>query len=243
MTIEEYFGTLQQSFVEIWKNHLQTSKYRDHKALNEYYDEIVDKVDSLIEAYQGIYGKVGDFKNNLKTDFDDPTPYLKELKKFTKEGRKELIDEKDTELWSTIDDILNLIDSTLYQLKEFKEDNGMKSLKDYILETLNESILTEKAYSLKKNDAFKKACEISKKNIDKLDALEYDGFSIDKVAQAFGEKYGVTSYFDNSNGPLFIPWTKEMWEDLAEDYSKAYDILDDMGMFRPEDFSGIATFR
>ena len=27
MTIEEYFGTLQQSFVEIWKNHLQTDKY------------------------------------------------------------------------------------------------------------------------------------------------------------------------------------------------------------------------
>ena len=42
MTIEEYFGTLQQSFVEIWKNHLQTSKYRDHKALNDYYEDIVD---------------------------------------------------------------------------------------------------------------------------------------------------------------------------------------------------------
>ena len=139
MTIEEYFGTLQQSFVEIWKNHLQTSKYRDHKALNDYYDEIVDKVDSLIEAWQGINGKTGELKNTLDTKFDEPIPYLEALKKFTKEGRDELINKDDTELWSTIDDILNLIDSTLYQLKEFKEDNGMKSLKDYILESLDKA--------------------------------------------------------------------------------------------------------
>lgn len=136
MTIEEYFGTLQQSFVEVWKNHLQTSKYAAHKALNEYYDEIVDCVDSLIESYQGIYGKVSDFKNNFKTEIDDPIPYLEELKKFTKEGRDELINKNDTELWSTIDDILNLIDSTLYKLKELKENSGIKSLKDYILESM-----------------------------------------------------------------------------------------------------------
>ena len=139
MTIEEYFGTLQQSFVEIWKNHLQTGKYAAHKALNEYYDEITDCVDALIEAWQGINGKTGERKNTLDTKFDEPIPYLEALKKFTKDGREELINKDDTELWSTIDDILNLIDSTLYKLKELKEDNGIKSLKDYILETLNKA--------------------------------------------------------------------------------------------------------
>ena len=136
MTIEEYFGTLQQSFVEIWKNHLQTSKYAAHKALNEYYDEITDCVDGLIEAWQGINGKTGDLKNTLDTKFDDPIPYLEALKKFTKEGREDLISKDDTELWSTVDDILNLIDSTLYKLKELKENNGIKSLKDFIIEQL-----------------------------------------------------------------------------------------------------------
>ena len=139
MTIEEYFGTLQQSFVEIWKNHLQTGKYAAHKALNEYYDEIIDCVDALIEAWQGINGKTGELKNTLDTKFDEPIPYLEALKKFTKEGRDELINKDDTELWSAIDDILNLIDSTLYKLKELKESNGMKSLKDYILETLDKA--------------------------------------------------------------------------------------------------------
>lgn len=140
MTIEEYFGTLQQSFVEIWKNHLQTGKYSDHKALNEYYDDIVDCVDGLIEAWQGINGKTGELKNTIDTKFDDPVPYLEELKKFTKEGREELIDKDDTELWSCTDDILQLIDSTLYKLKELKEDKGMRSLKDYILESLKSDI-------------------------------------------------------------------------------------------------------
>lgn len=136
MTIEEYFGTLQQSFVEIWKNHLQTGKYADHKALNEYYDDIVDCVDGLIEAWQGINGKTGELENTISTKFDDPVPYLEELKKFTKEGREELINKDDTELWSCTDDILKLIDSTLYKLKELKEEKTYKSLKDYIYESL-----------------------------------------------------------------------------------------------------------
>ena len=39
-SIEEYLGTLQQATVETWKSHLKTDKYSDHKALNEFYDEI-----------------------------------------------------------------------------------------------------------------------------------------------------------------------------------------------------------
>ncbi len=135
MTPEEYFGTLQQSFVEIWKNHLQTGKYADHKALNEYYDEIVEKVDKLIEDWMGIHGKVKDLKNTIATDFDNPIPYLEALKKFAKDGRQELIPEDDTELWSDVDDILGTIDSTLYKLKELKESK--MSLSDYLKEQLN----------------------------------------------------------------------------------------------------------
>lgn len=135
MTPEEYFGTLQQSFVEIWKNHLQTGKYAAHKALNEYYDEIIEKVDKLIEDWMGIHGKVKDLTNTITTKFDDPISYLEALKKFAKDGRKELIPEDDTELWSDVDDILGTIDSTMYKLKELKESK--LSLSDYLKEQLN----------------------------------------------------------------------------------------------------------
>lgn len=131
MTPEEYFGTLQQSFVEIWKNHLLTGKYSDHKALNEYYDEIVEAVDGLIEAWMGEHGKLGDLVNTIKTKNDDPVAYLEELKEFVKNGRKEVIPEEETELWSDTDDILNIIDSTLYKLKELKE-SYIPSLAEYV---------------------------------------------------------------------------------------------------------------
>lgn len=141
MTPQEYFGTIQQSFVEVWKNHLETSKYSDHKALNDYYDDIVDAVDKLIEDYQGIYGKLGDLKNTMDTKIDDPIGYLSDLKKFVKTGRNDLIKEDDTEIWSDIDEVLSIIDSTLYKLKELGE-NQHRSLKHYLKESMNEGMFS-----------------------------------------------------------------------------------------------------
>lgn len=134
-TIEEFFGTLQQSTVEAWKEHLKTDKYSAHMALNEFYDEIVELVDTLIENYMGIYGKVGEYKNLMSTDKQSAIDYLSELRAFTIESREALIDEKDTELWSDIDDILALIDSTLYKLKELKESQFI-SLSNFLTESL-----------------------------------------------------------------------------------------------------------
>lgn len=104
-------------------------------ALNEFYSEIVELVDTLIENYMGIYGKVGEYKNLMSTDKQNAIDYLSELRSFTIESRDALIDEKDTELWSDIDDILALIDSTLYKLKELKESNFI-SLTDFLTESL-----------------------------------------------------------------------------------------------------------
>ena len=38
--------------------HLGTTSFAKHKALNDFYDEIVDLVDTLAEAYQGDYGLI-----------------------------------------------------------------------------------------------------------------------------------------------------------------------------------------
>lgn len=119
-TIGEYFGTLQQSVVSTWREHLKTSKYSAHVALNDFYDEMPEKVDTLIEAYMGKYGKVQDYKNIMPEDLD-AIDYLTVLGKFAIAGRNEFINAEDTELWSDVDDILNLIDGTLYKLRELKE--------------------------------------------------------------------------------------------------------------------------
>ena len=41
--------------------HWQTQSYATHKTLNEYYDNIIDLVDELVEGYQGKYGVLKNF--------------------------------------------------------------------------------------------------------------------------------------------------------------------------------------
>lgn len=126
-TIEEFFGTLQQSVVKSWRNHLKTDKYSNHMALDEFYKEMPELVDTLIEDYMGINGKVEDYKNVLPDDMGT-IEYLEALKNIVRKGRKELLDGK-SELESDCDAILSQIDSTLYKLKELKESSITTYLK------------------------------------------------------------------------------------------------------------------
>lgn len=145
MTIEELFGTLQMSVVSGWRKHLRTAKYAKHEALDEFYKEMPEKVDALIEAWMGAHGKkIGSFQNILSSSNMNTLKYLGELKRVCKEGYN-LINDND-ELKSLLDDIVNLINSTLYKVKELAESKSFKSLVEYVNESLvNESL---KAYTL-----------------------------------------------------------------------------------------------
>ena len=134
MTIEELFGTLQMSVVSGWRKHLRSAKYGKHIALQEFYEEMPDKVDALIEAWMGAHGKkVGNYTNILTSSNMNTLTYLKELKRVCKQGY-DLLDDNE-ELESLLDDIVNLINSTLYKVKELSESN-ITSLTDFINEQL-----------------------------------------------------------------------------------------------------------
>lgn len=147
--INEFLGTLLQSVTDAHKMHLATKKFSVHKALNEYYDDAPEAVDALVEAWQGVHG-VADLKA-LDIPADDPVKYFTELKEMADAGRDAFIEED--ELKSECDNVIALIDQTLYKLKELKENRnrngmnttlyeamaGLKSLQDYI----NEKCTTE----------------------------------------------------------------------------------------------------
>ena len=137
MTIEELFGTLQMSVVATWRKHLRSAKYGKHMALDEFYKEMPEKVDDLIEAWMGAHGKkVGAFQNTLASSNMNTLKYLNELKRVCKEGY-DLLDDNE-ELEGLMDDIVNLINSTLYKVKELSESEVI-DLKDFI----NESLVNE----------------------------------------------------------------------------------------------------
>lgn len=134
MTIEQLFGTLQQAVTATWRKHLRTAKYSKHEALDEFYKEMPEKVDALIEAWMGANGKkVKGYENLLSASNMNTLKYLVELKKVCKEGY-ELMGDND-ELKSLLDDIVNQINSTLYKVKVLSESK-MINLSDYVMEAL-----------------------------------------------------------------------------------------------------------
>ena len=42
--------------------HWNTRSYAEHVALGDFYDELIDKVDTIVEAYQGCSGLIGKVK-------------------------------------------------------------------------------------------------------------------------------------------------------------------------------------
>ena len=142
-TVEEFFGTLQQSVVETWRKHLKTDKYSKHKALDEYYDDMPELVDDLIEHYMGIHGKVKEYKNLFTGEEYNTIEYLENIRTLVKDCRKTFC-EGESELESDCDAILSLIDKTLYQVKELDEGKTIKSLRAFITESLQETFKEEK---------------------------------------------------------------------------------------------------
>lgn len=119
-TPTEFFGKLFQIRDQIHMMHLRASgigSYAQHKALNDFYEEILDLTDGLIESYQGKYGIIK-FKVKESTDVD-PTSLLKELVKLTDSGVAYTMF-IETWIQNQIDEISTLTYSTLYKLQNLK---------------------------------------------------------------------------------------------------------------------------
>ena len=132
VTVANIFGTLQECVTITWRLHLKTRKHHIHVTLNEFYDKALDIVDDIIEQYQGIYGVVEDtFTNCVVGDGKSESEYLTELKTFIENNRCVLGDH--SEINSTIDEFLALIDSTIYKITSFCE-NEIKSFEEFVYE-------------------------------------------------------------------------------------------------------------
>jgi hypothetical protein len=191
ITIEQLFGTLQQSVVATWRKHLRTAKYAKHIALNDFYEDMPEKVDALIEAWMGANGrKIKGFENILQSANMNTLTYLKELKKVAKQGY-ELMGEND-ELVSLLDDIMELINSTLYKVKELNESVSV-NLSDYINEALNES--------MKKDAVLKK--DYKWIDVDELETLVEDEIISEVDGELLTEKYGKDDFIVFPKGTEF----------------------------------------
>lgn len=97
--------------------HFSTDSYSKHKALRAYYSKVQDLVDDLVETYSGCYEQIKTFPSVYHQP-KEPVKYLESLKTFVDDARKDLPQE--SQIQNIIDEIAQLIDSTLYKLRFLK---------------------------------------------------------------------------------------------------------------------------
>jgi hypothetical protein len=125
LTLQEYKqskgakGLIQKMFEarQVAHNcHLKTKSFAEHKALQGFYEDLLEMVDDFAETYQGQYGLVGDFELDIKP-VGDVVEYLEDCAKLFAVGRDSL---KDSHLKNVMDEAVSLTYRTLYKLKFLK---------------------------------------------------------------------------------------------------------------------------
>ena len=96
--------------------HLETKSFAEHKALNEFYDGILDLTDQLLETYLG-KGKKIDF-GKIRMTFNTYSrermlEYFKKLARYIYRTKKSL-GNNDGDLLNIMEEILGLTNKTLY---------------------------------------------------------------------------------------------------------------------------------
>jgi hypothetical protein len=116
----EMVSHLLHSQTQVHAFHLQTKSYAEHKALQKYYEDVNDLIDTLVESYQGKYSILKGYKNYPIEDYKDTTTtinYLKDLCEKVEELRGCC---KESYIQSQIDLVCELINSTLYKMRFLK---------------------------------------------------------------------------------------------------------------------------
>ena len=110
MTPSKFIGELFHSRDTMHIAHLQTTSFAEHKALNGYYDGILDLTDTFTEAYFGRFKRVEIIIPESKNQ--SAVEHLKELQQLIDGERNNY----PSELQNIMDEMLGLVDKTLYLL-------------------------------------------------------------------------------------------------------------------------------
>ena len=119
---EKLISTLMASRDQAHIFHWQTTgegSFAAHTALNAYYDAIPDLTDTLVESYQGKHGIITGYTSvDEFNEYDRTTAvkYFKGLAMFVERAYAKLPPE-DTYILNQIDNVKELIYSTIYKLE------------------------------------------------------------------------------------------------------------------------------
>jgi hypothetical protein len=95
--------------------HFKTKSYAQHIALGSFYDTIIDKVDTVVEMYQGAFGLMG--KVDVKAaPYDDIMNHIFDEAEWIQANRDDIADGVDA-IANALDDLAGAYLTTFYKLK------------------------------------------------------------------------------------------------------------------------------
>lgn len=112
--IVSYFNDAKQQAIVY---HQQTTSFSEHKALNEFYDEIVDLLDDLSESTAGIYGRLTPYEVSDLLDWvstEETIKYYRSCYDWLQTERRTA--PQDSWIQNQLDEIAQLVAATLYKL-------------------------------------------------------------------------------------------------------------------------------
>jgi len=117
MNCAEFIGCLFLARDVAHSVHLNTRSFAKHKALGNFYDEVIDLADKFAEAYQGRHGLIGPISLHSARKTSNIVEFLEDSLKEIEDMRYKVCDKSDTALQNIIDEIVDLYLSSLYKLK------------------------------------------------------------------------------------------------------------------------------
>lgn len=93
--------------------------FAKHSALGDFYTEIIDNADSIVEAYQGRHSII-EIPYLPMPEEDDPVKVLEQLLDDIEKIRYDAVDKKDTAIQNLIDEAVETFLSTLYKLRNLR---------------------------------------------------------------------------------------------------------------------------
>ena len=98
--------------------HLKTKSYAEHKALNDFYDAIVDAVDAFAEMYQGENDTIIQIYPEGYRTPSNALVLIGGLSEWIESHRDKICESKQCQ--AQIDVVLMIVDQTFYKLKFLK---------------------------------------------------------------------------------------------------------------------------
>lgn len=117
MKASEFIGELFLARNVAHSVHLNTRSYAKHKALDSFYNDIIDLADNFAEVYQGKYGLIGNIPIIGAPKTSKIVEFLENQLEMFEKDRYSICPKEYTPLQNIIDEIIGLYLSTLYKLK------------------------------------------------------------------------------------------------------------------------------